>query len=174
MTSEQFIEKIKKEYIFDRFFNYVFAIGSLLGGFFLLYKILLTEWSKNFSLGLFIFTIILTISLMYIGVTGLMRTPNLADVDLIRRDSNVENNRNLVLEISKKLNLRLLPTENNDILKSETKNLFFEKRDLVFFINSEGIFLNIQQRNWDGPTFMGYFGTIKLKNKIIKLIKDSR
>lgn len=174
MTSEEFKERIKKDYLLDKYSNYFFAFSSLLAGFFFLYKLVLTEWSRNLSLSLFTFILILSMYLIYIGIVGFIRTPNLANVDLIINDSNLDMNKNLVLEISKKLNFRLLISENNNILKFETTNLLLEKQDLIFLINSEGIFLNIQQRNWNGPTFIGHLGSIKLKNKIIKLVKDSR
>ena len=42
---------------------------------------------------------------------------------------------------------------------------FFEKRDLIVLVNDKGIYAHIQQRNWNGPTFMGYNGSIKILQK---------
>ena len=58
-----------------------------------------------------------------------------------------------------------IATPFNGIQTSAEKIYSFEKRDLIVLVNDKGIYAHIQQRNWNGPTFMGYNGSIKILQK---------
>lgn len=113
--------------------------------------------------------------MIYLGILGFLRTPLLSQINVIPINASFQNKKEKILEVSRKNNLFLLPNVNdNNILRFETKNLIFEKREIIFFIDENGIYLNIQQRNWNGPTFMGYNGSKKIMQKLKMEIKDSR
>ena len=171
MTVQEFQSKINKEYLWDKYWNYIYAFLTLNGGFFIIYKLLLTKWAENFSISLFIFSLLFSFYLVYLGIIGFLRTPILDQIKIISNNTDIETNKINIFKAAKKLNLHYIPCENEFLIKFETKNFLFEKRDLILFVNDKGIYANIQQRNWSGPTFQGYNDSIKILEKLKTEIK---
>ncbi len=171
MTVQEFQSKINKEYLCDKYWNYFFACFAFCGGLFFIYKLLLTKWSENLSVTLFIFTLLFSFYLVYLGIIGFLRTPILNQIKIISNNPDIETNKINIFKAAKKLNLHNIPCENEFLIKFETKNFLFEKRDLILFVNDKGIYANIQQRNHNGPTFQGYNGSIKILKKLKTEIK---
>lgn len=165
MTVEEFQNKIKKEYFSDKYLNYLYAFSALGIGIFFIYKLLFTNWSEGLTIKLFLFTLLISFYLLYLGIIGFIRTPHLDQIEIISKNPNIELNKENIAKTAKKLNLKSLPSEQDCLMKFQTKNFFFEKRDLIVLVNDKGIYAHIQQRNWNGPTFMGYKGSIKILQK---------
>ena len=104
MTALEFKNYLDKEYLFDKILDYILAVLILSGGLFFLYKLLLTEWSSNLSLGLFVVTLIISIYCIYLGAVGFYRIPNVTEIYFITNNDGKENNKKRIYNLSSKFN----------------------------------------------------------------------
>lgn len=168
MSIESFQEKIEKDYLFDKYWNYFFAVFFLFSGLFLLYKSLLTNWvsEHDMSSGLYICTLMLTFVLIYLGVIGFFNIPKLTQVYRLSNNG-IDEGKARVFSVAQNLKIKLFSSaEHPDIIKGATYGLFIQGKDLLFFVDENNIYINIKQRNYNGPTYMGVLSSKKLFRKI--------
>ena len=101
MTVEEFQNKIKKEYFSDKYLNYLYAFSALGGGIFFIYKLLFTNWSEGLTIKLFLFTLLISFYLLYLGIIGFIRTPHLDQIEIISKNPNIELNKKTLLKLQK-------------------------------------------------------------------------
>lgn len=175
MNVKEFQKYIEKEYLFQKVLDYILASLFFFGGLFFMYTLLLTEWSKNLSLELFIFTLIFSAYIIYFGLVGFLRIPLITEIQIILNNSGRENNRKRIIDISKKYNMFLYPYEINDcIIIMETKKILLAKKELFFYYDDKGIYFNIQHVNFRDPKYGCFYSTRKLINKIKMELSDSK
>lgn len=168
MSIEGFQKKIEKDYIFDKYWNYFFAVFFLFAGLFLLYKSLLTNWASEhgMSSGLYICTLILSFVLIYLGVIGFFNTPKLTQIYSLPTNG-IDEGKERIFSVAQNLKIKLFPSEEHpNVIKGATYGLFIQGKDLLFFVDEKNIYVNIQQRNYKGPTYLGINSTKKLYRKI--------
>jgi hypothetical protein len=174
MTLLQFKKYLDQEYLFDKVLDYILAVLILSCGLFLIYESLLTDWSNQLSLGLFISTLLLATYCVYFGIVGFLRIPNVTQIHSIINNDGRENNRKRVYDLAKKFNLFTYPYEIRDnIIMFDTKKILFGNKELFFYYNDKGIYFNVQHKNYRDPKYGYYYSTKKLTNRIISELKDS-
>lgn len=166
MSIESFQEKIEKDYLFDKYCNYFFSIFFLFGGLFFLYKSTLTNWAEQLSVGLYIWILIFAFILIYMGAIGFYNTPKLTQIYRLPNNG-IDEGKARIHSIAQRLKIKLFPSEEHpNIIKGSTYGLFIQGKDLLFFVDEYNIYINIQQRNYSGPNYMGMRSTKKLFRKI--------
>ena len=167
---------LDKEYLFYKILDYFLATFFLIGGLFFIYKLLLTDWSNNLSVGLFIATLIFSIYCIYFGAAGFFRIPYVTEVHVIINNSGRENNEKRIRDLSTKFNFFIYPYEINDIIiKFDTKKILMGNKELFFAYDDKGIYFNVQQKiNFRNPKYGYYYTTRKLIKKIKLELTDSR
>src|SRR5690606_21444080 len=111
MTLLQFKKYLDQEYLFNKVLDYILTVLILSCGLFLIYESLLTDWSNQLSLGLFISTLLLATYCVYFGIVGFFRIPNVTQIHSIINNDGRENNRKRVYDLAKKFNLFTYPYE---------------------------------------------------------------
>jgi len=175
MTVKEFRKYLNKNYEFDKYIDYFSATVISCGGFFFVYKLLLTDWSKQMELYVFLIALLFSFYMIYFGLIGFFRIPNITRISFISTNIGTENNKKKIQEISKKFNLFIYPYEiEKNIIKMETKNLMFARKELFFLCNEKGIYFNIQHKNFRDPKYGYYYTTKKMINRIKNELTDCR
>lgn len=167
MTSRDFEEYIKKEYVFDKIFDYFLATFWTVGGILMFYKTALTNWSKNLGVGLFIYSLIFCLYVIYFGIVGFLRIPRVPEIHFIPNKKGQKDSERKIFELKEKLNLSEFPSEEKgSILNFRTKKMLRPNKEIYFYIDDKGIYFNVQHINSRDPKYNYFPSTKKLINKI--------
>lgn len=169
MTLNQFIDYIEKEYCFDKYFDYIYVIFFSYLGITFIYKTIFTDWSAGSSVGLLLFTLGLGVITLYWGVIGIFFITKVTEIyQLSSNGLSVDQNKRVVEKACETINLKEVPQENKKLLKFHTKTFIFLPREILVFVDTDGIYINIQQENFKKryQDYIGYRGNKKLLQKL--------
>lgn len=167
MTVKEFQIYIEKEYLFQKVLDYIFATIFSVGGAVFLDGVTFSNWSDSTNLIMFLFTILLSICIIYIGFSGFFRIPKVTEIHSVQTDAGLQSNKEMVLNLAKQHKMFLYPYELEDcIIKLETKNFFLAKKEIFVFCTDKGIYFNVQHVNYRDPKYGYYHSTKKLIDRI--------
>lgn len=161
-TLAEFEEKIKKEYSWTKKESYIFAIinGIIsLGLIFLFFETLKKEvYEATFLI------LIVALYAGYISIIGIIRIPKIPKIYQIYSGGDFDTNVQKMFSITKKLKLKE-GTYDKNIYTYYSRNIWLSNREILFFINEEGVWINIQ---WTDSkyNYINRDNLIKLKDKI--------
>ena len=168
MTLEEFQKKIKKDYIFDKFFNYFFAILFTFIGLIFSFgfvKMAIDSGFEKILIILFVF-ILWSGFTTYVGIMGFINIPKLTELHKIPNKS-IEQGKNRIIKVAQKLKIDIIESDSNTIQCSTSMGWFTGAKDILFFIDENNIYLNIQPSNSHTATYLGgYYSCKKFFKKI--------
>ena len=175
MNVLEFKEYLDKEYLFYKVIDYFLATLILSVGLFFMYELLLSSWSNNLGLGLFLATLTFSIYCIYFGAVGFFRISYVTDVHVIINNSGKENNETRIHDLSTKFNFFIYPYEIKDIIiKFDTQKILMGNKEVFFYYDDKGIYFNVQHKNFRDPKYGYYYTTRKLIKKIKLELTESR
>lgn len=135
MTLIEFQKKVKKDYLFDKVWNYIYSMMFLGIGIYFLFEIFFTDWSQNMTSGSVTSIVLMSFFILSIGIVGIIRTPKLAQIHKISINGDLQINKEKILEFSRQNKLhQLLNGKDENVLLFRTKK-FTEKQKRNYFFS---------------------------------------
>lgn len=101
----------------------------------------------------------------YIGIIGFINTPKLTEIHKIP-NINIEQGKNRITKVAEKLKIYIITSESNTIKCSTRIGWFTGAKDIIFFIDENNIYLNIQPSTQSVTYLGGYYSCKKFFKKI--------